>query len=102
MDVSAILGQGRCVRLAAGTTAEKIFRPWIQQMEAKGARFHFGTAVQDFKLNAAGCVTAVTGASKQGSHQVGMGDRAGRVVSMQHSHRALGHASCSDHMLHRC
>ena len=39
-------------------------------MEAKGARFHFGTAVRDFKLDAAGRVCAVTGASKDGHHRV--------------------------------
>ena len=48
-----------------------IFRPWIRRMEALGARFHFGTAVRDFKLDpVSGRVTHVTAASKGGPTQV--------------------------------
>ena len=55
----------------AGTTGDMIFRPWIQRMEALGARFHFGTAVRDFQLDpVSGRVTRVTAASKGGPPQV--------------------------------
>lgn len=50
-----------------------IFKPWIQRMEALGARFHFGTAVKDLQLDhVSGRVTHVMAGSKDGAQQVSL------------------------------